>query len=82
VMYVPRAVFYGAGIAIGALGSLLKRSVPLTRYKVAAIRGVKTFDCSAARDQLGWNPKVGVQRGMEMMFAPAGSSKVELAAAK
>jgi nucleoside-diphosphate-sugar epimerase len=70
VMYVPRLVFYTAGIGIGALGSLLHRSVPLTRYKVSAIREVKTFDCSAAREQLGWTPQVGVKRGMELMFAP------------
>jgi nucleoside-diphosphate-sugar epimerase len=69
-MYVPRLVFYTAGIGIGALGSLLHRSVPLTRYKVSAIREVKTFDCSAAREQLGWTPQVGVKRGMELMFAP------------
>ena len=76
VMYVPRAVFYAAGIGIGALGSLLHRSVPLTRYKVSSIREVRTFDCSAARDGLGWRPEVGVKRGMELMFAPAPVQKV------
>ena len=73
--YVSRAVFYAAGIAIGALGALLKRSVPLTRYKVSSIREIRTFDCSAAREELGWQPQVGVKRGMELMFAPVSSQK-------
>jgi len=54
VMYVPRPVFYLAAIGIGALGAMLKRSVPLTRYKVASICGVKEFDCSPAREVLAW----------------------------
>jgi nucleoside-diphosphate-sugar epimerase len=81
VMYVPRPVFYAAGIAIGALGALLRRSVPLTRYKVSAIRGVKTFDCSAAREHLGWTPQVGVGTGMDLMFAPT-YAPAELATVK
>jgi predicted dehydrogenase/nucleoside-diphosphate-sugar epimerase len=79
VMYVPRLVFYAAGIAIGALGAMLKRSVPLTRYKVSAIRGIETFDCSAARDRLTWKPRTGAQKGMELMFAPASAPKFEMA---
>ena len=70
VMYVPRPVFYTAGIAIGALGKLLGRPVPLTRYRVASIRGIDTFDCTAARERLGWAPRIGVTRGMKLMCSP------------
>jgi nucleoside-diphosphate-sugar epimerase len=72
VVYVPRLVFYTAAIGVEVLGALLRRSVPLTRYRVSAIKGIETFDCSAAREQLGWTPRVGVQRGMTVMCnAPA-----------
>jgi nucleoside-diphosphate-sugar epimerase len=81
VKYVPRLVFSVAGIGIGALGALLKRSVPLTKYKVASIRGVNTFDCSAAREQLGWMPRVGAKRGMELMFSATENSATHIYAA-
>ena len=74
VMYVPRPVFYAAAIAIGALGKLLGRSVPLTRYRVSSIRGIETFDCTAARARLGWVPRIGVKRGMKLMFSPSASA--------
>ena len=70
VQYLPRPVLVAAAIGIGALGKLLRRSVPLTPYRVAAIRGIQTFDCSAAREHLDWTPRVGVERGMHLMFAP------------
>ncbi|MBZ5595218.1 MAG: NAD-dependent epimerase/dehydratase family protein [Acidobacteriia bacterium] len=70
VVYVPRPAFYAAGIGIGALGRLLRRSVPLSRYRVSSIRGIETFDCSAARELLGWAPRIGVKRGMKLMCSP------------
>jgi predicted dehydrogenase/nucleoside-diphosphate-sugar epimerase len=70
VVYVPRPVFYAAGIGTGALGSLLGRSVPLTRYRVSSIRSIEAFDCSAAQTLLGWTPRIGVTRGMQLMFTP------------
>ena len=70
VVYVPRPVFYVAGVGTGALGRLLGRSVPLTRYRVSSIRGIETFDCSAAQALLGWTPRIGVTRGMQLMFTP------------
>ena len=73
VMYVPRTIFQAAGIAIGALGKLLGRSVPLTRYRVSSIRGIETFDCTAARARLGWVPRIGVKRGMKLMCSPPAS---------
>ena len=70
VVHVPRLVFYAAGAVAEALGALLGRSFPLSRYRVASIRGIDTFDCSAARELLGWSPRIGVARGIQLMFSP------------
>jgi predicted dehydrogenase/nucleoside-diphosphate-sugar epimerase len=79
VVYVPKPVFYAAGIGIGALGKLLGRPVPLTTYRVSSIRGIEAFDCSAARALLGWAPRIGVKRGMELMCnAPASAIQPEV----
>jgi nucleoside-diphosphate-sugar epimerase len=76
VVFVPMPVFLAAGIIVGALGTILGRPVPLTRYRVSSIREIETFDCSAARAGLGWVPRVGVKRGMESMCTPPASAAV------
>jgi predicted dehydrogenase/nucleoside-diphosphate-sugar epimerase len=53
VVYVPKSLLWLAALAAETLGALLKRAVPLTRYRLAAIRDLR-FDCAAARRDLGW----------------------------
>jgi nucleoside-diphosphate-sugar epimerase len=67
VHYVPRALLLAAGAALELVGALLKRNLPLTRYRVRSINAL-TFDCSAARRQLGWEPLDGVTP--RRIFAP------------
>jgi nucleoside-diphosphate-sugar epimerase len=58
------------GLAWGVelLGKLLKREVPLTRYRVRSLRPLANFDISAANNELGWKPRVGVERGLQQTF--------------
>lgn len=60
VNYVPRWVLLAAGTVFEVTGALLKRHLPLTRYRIRSIKSL-TFDCSAARRQLGWEPRAIVQ---------------------
>ena len=53
------------------LGKLLHRPVPLTRYRVRSLRPLANFDVAAARDGLGWQPRVGVHEGLDRTFGPA-----------
>jgi nucleoside-diphosphate-sugar epimerase len=66
-LFVPRALLSAAGAALELVGALVKRSLPLTRYRVRSINAL-TFDCSAARRQLGWRPGDGVTP--RRVFAP------------
>ncbi len=51
--YVPKFVLMTAAIGIEALGRMLKRSVPLSRYRIHSIRPLSNFDQTAARKVLG-----------------------------
>ncbi len=64
----PTWLFLLLARGVELLGSVLKRDVPLTRYRVRSLRPLDNFDTSAARDGLGWAPKVGVQRGLDLTF--------------
>jgi predicted dehydrogenase/nucleoside-diphosphate-sugar epimerase len=62
-------LFLARGVEL--LGKVLKRDVPLTRYRVRSLRPLANFDIGAARNLLGWEPRVGVERGLDLTFGPA-----------
>jgi nucleoside-diphosphate-sugar epimerase len=45
------------------VGRMLKRGVPLSRYRIESIRELR-FDCSRAQEVLGWTPAIGVNAGL------------------
>ncbi len=53
---------------IEILGKLLKRDVPLSRYKIRSLNPLRPFDVARARDLLGWSPKVGTMEGLKRTF--------------
>jgi 2-alkyl-3-oxoalkanoate reductase len=67
-MFMPAIVMNTLAFGVETLGNVLKRSVPLTRYRVASIRPLWPVDPTAARDVLGWVPKVGVAEGLRRTF--------------
>ncbi len=69
LLRVPTAVFMLLAFGVELLGKLLRRSVPLTRYRVRSLRPLANFDITAARSKLGWEPRVGLQAGLGRMFA-------------
>lgn len=72
LLWMPQWTFLCLAIGVELLGKALKRDVPLTRYRVRSLRPLANFDVSAARDVLGWTPQVGVRRGLDITFGPAG----------
>jgi nucleoside-diphosphate-sugar epimerase len=76
--YVPRTMLLTAAAALDLVGTLLKWNLPLTRYRVQSIKEL-TFDCSAARRQLGWEPMTGVS--CERSTALQGTARTTFAAA-
>ena len=71
VLRVPTSVFVMLGFGVELLGKMLKRSVPLTRYRVRSLRPLANFDLEQAQNLLSWNPRVGVMQGLERTFSGA-----------
>jgi predicted dehydrogenase/nucleoside-diphosphate-sugar epimerase len=71
VLRLPAWLFASLGFGVELLGKVLRRDVPLTRYRVASLRPLAGFDIRAAREELGWMPAVGVARGLDLTFGPA-----------
>lgn len=66
---LPTFAFMGLATGVELLGWMLRRGVPLTRYRVRSLRPLANFDINAARTTLSWQPRIGLRRGLEAMFA-------------
>lgn len=70
-VFAPRVLLNVLAIGLEALGSLLHKTVPLTRYKIRSIKSPASFDCGAAAGGLAWSPKVGTETGLKITFSEA-----------
>jgi nucleoside-diphosphate-sugar epimerase len=50
------------------LGRILKRGVPLSRYRIRSLQPLYPFDLTAAATFLGWRPRVGAPEGLKRTF--------------
>jgi nucleoside-diphosphate-sugar epimerase len=46
----------------------MKRSVPLSRYKIRSLKPLAPFNVTAAENELGWKPRVGIAEGLRRTF--------------
>ena len=65
---VPTSVMTSLATAMDAVGFVLRRSMPLSRHRVRALRPLVPFDVSAATKVLGWTPNVGMRSGLLRTF--------------
>lgn len=68
ILRAPRWVLMGLALGVELLGRLLRRDVPLTRYRVRSLRPLANFDGGAAASVLGWSPRIGVREGLARTF--------------
>jgi nucleoside-diphosphate-sugar epimerase len=74
VMRVSERAFMALGWGVEQLGRVLRRDVPLTRYRVRSLRPLANFDTTAARYRLGWEPATGVRRGLAITYGTGGDA--------
>jgi 2-alkyl-3-oxoalkanoate reductase len=65
---VPVWILMILAFKIELLGKLIKRDVPLSRYKVRSLKPLGPFDVARARELLGWSPQVGTMDGLRRTF--------------
>jgi nucleoside-diphosphate-sugar epimerase len=65
---MPGWLFYTLACGVEAIGRLVGREVPLTRYRVRSLRPLDGIVTTAAREGLGWSPRMGLQRGLDQTF--------------
>ena len=68
---LPVAFMLAAALLSECAGFVLRRDVPLTRYRVRSMRPLADFDLTAASNALGWRPRVGARAGLERSFSGA-----------
>ncbi|MBB64532.1 MAG: 3-beta hydroxysteroid dehydrogenase [Waddliaceae bacterium] len=68
---IPYSVAYGAAYFFETLykGLRIEKDPPLTRFLVQQLAKEHWFDISAAREELGYQPKVSIEEGMRRLSA-------------
>jgi nucleoside-diphosphate-sugar epimerase len=69
VIHVPVAALYTLALGLEVLSKVLKRSVPLSIYRVKSALARMQFDCSRAEKEFGWQPLVGIASGLQETMA-------------
>jgi nucleoside-diphosphate-sugar epimerase len=64
VRHVPRFVFYALAAMLQSIFCILRRSAPLTVYRLRSALATRHFDGSRAERHLGWRPVRGVRAGL------------------
>jgi len=77
ILHVPRTALYAAAVCAEVMGRLLNRKLPLSRYRLRSAVPLGPCDCSAARERLGWKPRVGTREGLRRVFGNAAPSQPE-----
>jgi nucleoside-diphosphate-sugar epimerase len=61
VAHVPLPLAWALALGVEGLAKLGRRPAPLSCYRLRSALAPISFDCSAARERLGWRPRVGVR---------------------
>jgi 2-alkyl-3-oxoalkanoate reductase len=61
IAHVPLPLAFALALGVEALARLSRRSAPLSRYRLRSALAPMSFDCTAARERLGWRPRAGVR---------------------
>jgi nucleoside-diphosphate-sugar epimerase len=69
VIHVPTAVLNSLALGLEVLSKVLRRSVPLSIYRVKSALARMQFDCSRAEKEFGWQPLVGIASGLQETMA-------------
>ncbi|MGA2115963.1 MAG: NAD-dependent epimerase/dehydratase family protein [Bryobacteraceae bacterium] len=74
VMRMPVWLLLGLASLVELLGKILKRGVPLSRYRVRSLQPLHPFDLTAAATLLNWRPRVGASEGLKRTFPAQAAS--------
>ncbi len=69
VRRVPIAVLGGAAWICDLLARLLRRPLPLSRYRIRSLRPLYPADISLAAALIGWKPQIGTSRGLFLTYS-------------
>lgn len=74
---VPLGAAVAAGAVIEAIWALLRRDddPPMTRFLARQLATAHHFDLTAARRDLGWEPRVTIDEGLRRLAAAAGTNR-------
>jgi nucleoside-diphosphate-sugar epimerase len=69
IVHIPAAAMRGVGMLAQLAATALRRTPALSPYRIVSALAPMRYDCQAAKSRLQWTPRVGVRRGLDLVFA-------------
>jgi predicted dehydrogenase/nucleoside-diphosphate-sugar epimerase len=64
LLHFPLFALYPAALGLQLALGLLGKQSPITPYRLSSALGSRRFDCTAAHEKLGWQPRTGIRAGL------------------
>lgn len=69
VRRVPVPILMVLATGVELLGKILKRGVPLSKYRIRSLKPLWPFDPAKAENLLNWRPAVGAREGLRRTYS-------------
>jgi len=69
VIHVPVTMLYGLALSLEGVCKVLRRTNPLSIYRLKSALAPLEFDCTLAQREIGWQPRIGIRSGLQHILA-------------
>jgi predicted dehydrogenase/nucleoside-diphosphate-sugar epimerase len=70
LIHAPRFALYPTAFGLQLALRLLGKQSPITPYRLSSALGSRHFACSAAKQHLNWEARIGIRAGLATMLDP------------
>lgn len=69
VIHLPVTMLYGLALALEGFCRVIRRPSPISIYRLKSALAPLEFDCTLAKREIGWQPRIGIWSGLQEVLA-------------
>jgi len=69
VIHLPTILLCGLALVLEGFCKVLRRPSPISIYRLRSALAPLEFDCTLAKREIGWQPRIGIRSGLQEVLA-------------